>query len=61
MKKTYISPAIDVTIAVAEQMLAASIDNISGNSGIQQAEEEEDVPDEADVKSNFFGESIFDY
>jgi hypothetical protein len=58
MKKTYISPAMDVTRVVAEQMIAASITEIGGNSGIQLGTGE--VPTESDVKGNPFGESIFD-
>ena len=61
MKKTYISPAMDVTYMVATQMLAGSITSISVNGsddviGIGTGE----TPTEADVKGNFFGESIFD-
>jgi hypothetical protein len=58
MKKTYISPAMDVTYMVAEQMIAASITGIGGNSGIGQGTGE--VPTDADVKGNFYGETIFD-
>lgn len=58
MKKTYISPAMDVTYMVAEQMIANSITNVGGNSGIGIGTGE--TPGEADVKGNFYGESIFD-
>ena len=58
MKKTYISPAMDVTYMVAEQMIANSITNVGGNSGIGIGTGE--TPTDADVKGNFYGESIFD-
>lgn len=58
MKKTYISPAMDVTYMVATQMLANSILTTGGDSGIDIGKGE--TPTEADVKGNFFGESIFD-
>ena len=58
MKKTYISPVMDVTYMVAEQMIAASITNIGGNSGIGKGTGE--VPSDADVEGNFYGETIFD-
>ena len=58
MKKTYISPAMDVTYLVAEQMIANSITGIGGNAGIGMGEG--DVPGEADVKGNLYGETIFD-
>ena len=50
MKKTYISPAMDVTFVVAEQMIANSITSVGGNSGLDLGEGE--VPSEADVKDN---------
>lgn len=58
MKKTYIIPSVEVTYVVAEQMIAASITNIGGGSGIELGEGE--IPEEADVKGNPFGDSIFD-
>ena len=61
MKKTYISPAMDVTLYVAEQMLAGSITSVGGNAGIGLADPNtQDPPAEGDVKANPFGESIFD-
>ena len=58
MKKTYISPAMDVTYLVAEQMIANSITSVGGNSGIDLGTDP--PPADADVKGNFYGESIFD-
>ena len=58
MKKTYISPVMDVTYMVAEQMIAASITVIGGDSNIEIGTET--PPTEADVKGNFYGETIFD-
>ena len=58
MKKTYISPAMDVTYMVAEQMIANSITKVGGDSGIGIGTGE--TPTDADVKGNFYGESIFD-
>ena len=49
---------MDVTYMAAEQMIAASITGIGGNSGIGQGTGE--VPADADVKGNFYGETIFD-
>ena len=49
---------MDVTYMVAEQMIAASITNIGGNSGIGMGDGP--VPTDADVKGNFYGETIFD-
>ena len=51
---------MDVTYMVAEQMIAASITGVGGNSGIQPADPTDPVPGEADVKGNFYGETIFD-
>ena len=44
----------------AEQMVAASITNVGGDSGLGIGEDE--TPEEADIKEagNFFGESIFE-
>lgn len=58
MKKTYIIPALTEQRIQAEQMIAASITGVGGNSGIGQGTGE--VPTEADVKGNFYGETIFD-
>lgn len=49
---------MDVTYMVATQMLAGSVTGVGGNSGIGMGDG--DTPSEADVKGNFFGESIFD-
>ena len=57
MKKTYIIPATKVESAVAEQMIAASITNIGGDSGLGFSD---NVPDEGDVKEyEFFGDEAF--
>lgn len=60
MKKTYITPVTDICQMDAEQMVAASITEVGGNSGIEMGTGE--TPEEADIKEagNFFGESIFD-
>lgn len=58
MKKTYISPAMDVTYMVAEQMIANSITKVGGDSGIGKGDGP--VPTDADVKGSFYGETIFD-
>ena len=60
MKKKYMTPALDVQYVQEETMIAASITGIGGHSGIGLADEEDEIPDEADVKDNFYGESIFD-
>ena len=60
MKKTYITPVTDICQMDAEQMVAASITSVGGDSGIGKGDG--DTPIEADVKEggNFFGESIFE-
>ena len=58
MKKTYISPVMDVTYLVAEQIIANSITSVGGNSGIDLGTDP--PPTEADVKGNIYGETIFD-
>ena len=50
MKKTYIIPAMDVTLVVAEEMIAGSITGVGGDSGIEIGDGE--TPGEADVKGN---------
>ena len=60
MKKKYIIPALHVQRVQTETMIAASILSVGGGSGIDLAGEDDEVPTEADVKDNFFGESIFD-
>ena len=60
MKKKYMTPALDVQYVQEETMIAASITGIGGNSGIGLGDEnDEDFPDEADVK-DYDGEPIFD-
>ena len=57
MKKTYIIPAIEVSFAEAEQIIAASITNIGGDAGLEISDE---TPDEGDVKEfDFFGDEAF--
>jgi len=58
MKKTYIIPSVEVTYVVAEQMVAASITSVGGDANIEIGTGE--TPEEADVKGNPFGDSIFD-
>ena len=48
MKKTYIIPAARVELADVEEMIASSITNIGGESGLQIGSGK--APDEADVK-----------
>ena len=57
MKKTYIIPVTEVSFAEAEQIIAASITTIGGDSGLTISDE---VPDEGDAKEfDFFGEEVF--
>ena len=58
MKKTYMTPALDVQYVQAETMIAASITGIGGDANIQKGQGE--TPEEADVKGSFYGETIFD-
>ena len=58
VKKTYIIPAVEVSFAEAEQIIAASITNIGGDSGLEINTGE--TPDEGDVKEfDFFGDEAF--
>lgn len=56
MKKTYLIPVTEISQGVAEQMIAASITNISGDSDLPIGTDE--VPSEADVKES--GNSFWD-
>ncbi|MBR4534066.1 MAG: hypothetical protein IKO85_05970 [Bacteroidaceae bacterium] len=58
MKKKYMTPALDVQYVQEETMIAASITGIGGDTDIELGVG--DAPEEADVKENFYGESIFD-
>ena len=60
MKKTYMTPALSEQHIMVEMLIAASITDVSGNSGIKMGDEDI-IPEEADVKDGYyFGESIFD-
>ena len=50
MKKTYIIPATKVEAAVIEEMIAASITGIGGDSGLNKGTG--DLPVKADVKES---------
>ena len=54
MKKTYIIPATKVESTVVEEMIAYSITNIDGDSGLPIGDGE--TPDDADVKE--FGDDF---
>jgi len=55
MKKSYIIPSIEVSLAEVEQIIAASITGVGGDSGLEINTGE--VPDEGDVKEfDFFGD-----
>ena len=57
-KKTYIIPMIEVSLAEAVQVIAASITNIDGDSGLGMNTGE--VPSEGNAKEfDFFGDDIF--
>lgn len=51
-------PALYVQRVQAEQMIAASIRNVGGNSGIELGTDE--TPTEADAKGNFFGDAAWE-
>jgi hypothetical protein len=59
MKKNYIVPSLQPMDMGVERMVAASIKNIGGNSGIGLGNDDV-TPTEADVNANPFGESLFD-
>ena len=58
MKKNYIAPELGTELVEEESMMAASITSVGGDSGIEIGTGE--TPEEADVKGNFYGESIFE-
>jgi len=60
MKKTYMTPALSEHTIQTEMLIAASITNVGGTSGIDMGTGE--TPTDADVKDggNYFGETIFD-
>ena len=58
MKKSYIIPSIEVSFADVEQIIAASITHIGGDSGLGMNTGE--TPNEGDAKEfDFFGDNIF--
>lgn len=59
MKKNYIIPAMKPLDYEVESMICA-ISSVGGNAGINLAGDEDEVPGEADVNANPFGDSIFD-
>jgi hypothetical protein len=54
MKKIYIIPATKVEAAVIEEMIASSITEVGGNSGLGLGDGE--TPGEADTKEDDFWE-----
>ena len=59
MKKKYIVPTTEVSLAEAEQVIAASITNVDGDANLPINTGE--VPSEGNVKEfDFFGDDIFD-
>ena len=55
MKKTYISPALEIETAMdTESVIAASITRISGDSGLELGTGD-DIPTEADAKEDLWG------
>jgi hypothetical protein len=57
MKKKYIIPALHVQRVQTETMIAASILSVGGDTGIVLGEDDE-APEYADVKDNFFNEEL---
>ena len=57
MKKTYIIPATEISQGVVEEMIAASITGIGGDSGLGLGDD--DIPDYADVRE--FDEDDLDW
>ena len=58
MKKNYIAPELSEQLMMEEQMIAASITTVGGDSGIEIGTGE--TPEEADVKGNFFGDAVWE-
>ena len=52
------TPVLDVQHVQAETMIAASITSIAGDTDLELGLD--DAPEEADVKENYFGETLFE-
>ena len=52
MKKTYIAPLMEVEVLFEDEMLATSITDIAGDSGMELGTG--DVPTDADVSEQIF-------
>ena len=57
MKKSYLQPETEVLNVNVIQMLANSITNVGGNSGLELGEG--DAPETADVKGSVFEEDFW--
>lgn len=58
MKKSYLQPETEVLNVNVVEMLAGSITGVGGNSGLELGGDEE-IPDEADVKTSIFEEDFW--
>ena len=59
MKKVYLQPETEVLKINVVEMLAGSITDVGGDSGIGIADPDDPIPGEADVKSSIFEEDFW--
>ena len=52
MKKNYMTPEVNVTYVEALSMIAASVTDVAGNTGIELADEDAATPTTANAKQN---------
>lgn len=59
MKKSYLQPETEVLNVNVIEMLAGSITDVGGDSGLTPADPGEEPPTEADVKQSVFEEDFW--
>jgi hypothetical protein len=59
MKKSYLQPETEVLNVNVVEMLAGSITDIGGDSGLTPADPTDPIPEDADVKASIFEEEFW--
>ncbi len=59
MKKLYLQPETEVLNVNVVEMLAGSITDVTGDSGLTPANPDDPIPGEADVKTSIFEEEFW--
>ena len=59
MKKSYLQPETEVLNVNVVEMLAGSITDIGGDSGLTPANPDDPIPGDADVKTSVFEEDFW--